>query len=89
MTRHHIIIYARRQQHPRDARHPNSVDKHLSSPTDEMSMGPVRNRRHVAMFDRFEVHVVHMARIISLVPNSMLPKTSLPDATFTPRFSYR
>ena len=51
-------------------------------------MGPVRNHRYIAMFDRVEVHVVHMARIISLVPNSMLPKTSLPDATFTLCHSY-
>ena len=31
------------------------------------------------MLDRVEVDVVHMARIIALVPNSMLPKTSLPQ----------
>ena len=47
-------------------------------------MGPVRNYRYIAMVDRVKVHVVQMARIISLVPNSMLPKTSLPDATLRP-----
>ena len=59
----------------------------LPSPTDER--GPVRNHRYITMFDRVEVHVVHMARIVSVVPNSMLPKTSLPYATFTLRYSYR
>ena len=37
------------------------------------------------MLDWPEVHVVQMARIISLVPNSMLPKTPLPDATLHPQ----
>ena len=74
-----------RQKHPTDPRHPNRVDKHLPSRTDEMSNGPVRNYRYIAMFDRVKVHVVQMARIISLVPNSMLPKTSLPDATLHPQ----
>jgi hypothetical protein len=31
------------------------------------------------MFDRVEVHAFHMADIISLGPNSMLPKTPLPQ----------
>jgi hypothetical protein len=50
---------------------------------------PLRNQRHVAMFDRTEVDVVHMARIISVVPNGRLPGTLLPDAAFTLRHSYR
>jgi hypothetical protein len=42
-------------------------------------MGPVRNQRHIAMFGRVEVHPFRMAHMISLVPNSMLPKTPLPQ----------
>jgi len=89
MTRHHIIIYARRQQHPTRPRHPNRVDRHLPSPTDEMSNWASAQPSIHSHVDRVQVHVVQMARIVSLVPNSMLLKTSLPDATFTLRHSYQ
>ena len=57
MTPHHIIIYAWRQQHPTDPRHPNRVD--ISTrlhPPMKCRVGPVRNHRYIAMFDRVERH---------------------------------
>ena len=85
MTRHHIIVYARRQKHPTTLATPIAWISTCLHPPMKCRMGPVRNYRYIAMFNRVEVHVVQMARIISLVPNSMLPKTSLPDATLHPQ----
>jgi len=37
-------------------------------------MGPLIDHWHVAMFDRVEVDVIHMPRMISIVPNTLARK---------------
>ena len=42
---------------------------------------PIRNARYVAMFNRIEMQVIHVPFVISLITDSVFPKSPSPDTT--------
>lgn len=51
-------------------------------------MQPLGYRLHPAVFDRIEMNVIEMPRVIVVVANRMLPEAALPDAPFATARSY-
>ena len=64
---------------------PNAPIPGITPPRHETSkceIGPFRGKGHIAVLDRISMDAVDMAKVICLIPNLMLPETSLPERQF-------
>lgn len=51
--------------------------------TMEGRVRPIRNLLYVTVFERIDVAIINVCRIITVIANHMFPKPALPQAAFT------
>ena len=52
-------------------------------------MRPIRRVRHETVLDRVEMDVIDVPLEVAIVPNGMLPITTLPNPAFAPGYLAR
>jgi len=74
------LFISRQRQVP--ARPIRWIDARLRQPM-KSRMRPIRHASDEAMFDRIEMHIIHVRRVIGIVADLVFPEAALPDRRFT------